>query len=214
MQPSLMIRPASAIQNMPFYAPERDFGIQGVRMLNEVELLLRGENRDKFLDVARSMGVGVGFDDDQLSKSIEDAGFALARFMAACQAKKIENGQWVDDENPPDFEQALQELEESTSRKALFFLLSLIGYMSLNAFFYGERSILELGTQSHHDYNTFCNLVTKHSIARITGEPPKEPLTRLLGECVIGLMQTGVSEQTIHTMVSSAAAKELRNESL
>lgn len=212
MQPNVMIRPSSGSNNGAFYCPERDFGLQGLRLLSEVEYLIKVSGKEKVLEQYRSMGAEGS--DEELLETLNKVGMELGRFMARCRGyepvtdEKTGKVAWQERSETDDFEQLLNDLESSCDPLALAFILSKMGWMSLNAFFYAELHLRTNDLPRPKEFNALCNLTNKLLTYRLTGEEQPEPMIRALQETVSALRAMGYTEQSIQKIVSDQIVKD------
>lgn len=209
-KPALFVRPANANAELPMYAPERDFSLQGVRILGEIEGLLAGDRAEEFLGVYAEMG---GETDRCMALiAINSAGLALAEFIADAQGYTytgVVSSEWPVASKAVSFKDAMAKLDNHANPAAVRFLLFLSGRFALDAFFYGERMRSQMGQVMHDDFNRYMDYLSMAMRAGIAKQEERPFLTREFTRLIRVLVDKGWSESTINQIVSKTIAEEL-----
>jgi len=208
--PSLFVRPRSQNPDAPFYAPERDFGIQGLRMLAEVENLIVTGRIENLFD--RYAAVGGSVDKDAAMTEFREAGQALMEYLADCHAKTYTGpkvSDWPEASKAISFTDAIAKVYAHPNQSAIQFLLSLIGRFALDAFFYGERSSSSVGQSLHQDYNRYLDHLSVIMLHGFTGEKQMSYLRGELSRVVGAMLSAGLTVGALQAVVDSSVASHL-----
>lgn len=208
-----LCRPQSMNSDYPFYAPERDFALQGLRIIAELEGFINSPRHiEPFLPAYEAMG---GSSDPEVRKQEwRAAGIAFAEFLAASMGRKRQGPKvedWPVAEKPVGLEGALQPLLQCESQPAARFFMMLTGMLSLQLFYIGEKDADAVSRRLPMETNRYMDLLLLPGLYTHLGHSSKAVQRYLWNDFERSarcLLSAGFSEQTLAQKLSACAIAE------
>lgn len=209
-QPGLsFFRPHNQDPKMAFYAPERDVALQALRILGEVELLLRGDRYQEYapmLQALRTVWPAEGTDREVLDR----AGHACLAYVADCWGLTYVPGtgreQWPQAPQQLGPAEAIAKLVETAPRAGLMTLLAISGYFLMDFFYMGINQMRQTGLGLDRSANQVYSMFDMLCRSYWGQQSAESQLLMELRRAMDAAIRLGVSSGSLHAIVDKAVA--------